>query len=384
MDLESVRERNRRNIILTGPPRSGTTLTCWLLNKVPNTLALHEPIRPFGFVNPRADAETILDAMGRFFHRQRRTVREKGSAQSKHVGGHVPTDPYDSFKSGRDEIRYQRVKEGVEFGEIEVDTGTLKAGFYLVIKDPAMLSALLGVLVERFPCYAVIRNPLSILASWDTVNHHARNGHSPAAERYDENLREELAAIPDRRARQLRLLDWWFGRFAQALESDHVIRYEEIIASGGSALGAIVPEAYDLYEPLDSRNLNALYNRDRTLALGERLLGSEGTYWSFYSRREVENLLARMEKAAYHRGYADAAMGKAACVLVGPADGQSSVREELDYHAGYTDAIRDFDEGCYDPAHVAERYGWVPPQGDLLPFAERRRSARVNDYEYGC
>ncbi len=34
------------NIILTGIPRSGTTLICYLLNKIPNTVALHEPMGP--------------------------------------------------------------------------------------------------------------------------------------------------------------------------------------------------------------------------------------------------------------------------------------------------------------------------------------------------
>jgi len=34
------------DIILTGIARSGTTLTCALLNKLPQTVALHEPMNP--------------------------------------------------------------------------------------------------------------------------------------------------------------------------------------------------------------------------------------------------------------------------------------------------------------------------------------------------
>ena len=33
---------NRANIVLTGLPRSGTTLACRLLNLLPDTVALHE------------------------------------------------------------------------------------------------------------------------------------------------------------------------------------------------------------------------------------------------------------------------------------------------------------------------------------------------------
>ena len=88
-----------RNVVLTGPPRSGTTLCCNLLNKLPNTAALHEPIRPFGFVSPDASTEEILGAMERFFGRQRRNIRERGFAETKHMGGMISTDPYSAKRS---------------------------------------------------------------------------------------------------------------------------------------------------------------------------------------------------------------------------------------------------------------------------------------------
>jgi hypothetical protein len=37
-------ESQRANVVLTGLPRSGTTLVCRLLNKLPDTVALHEPL----------------------------------------------------------------------------------------------------------------------------------------------------------------------------------------------------------------------------------------------------------------------------------------------------------------------------------------------------
>jgi hypothetical protein len=47
-----------------------------------------------------------------------------------------------------------------------------------------------------------------------------------------------------------------------------------------------------LDEPLLSRNLKPLYDREDMLRIGERLLASEGAYWRFYSRESVEDLLA--------------------------------------------------------------------------------------------
>lgn len=42
---KNINIMNENNIILTGLPRSGTTLSVHLLNKLPNTVGLHEPIK---------------------------------------------------------------------------------------------------------------------------------------------------------------------------------------------------------------------------------------------------------------------------------------------------------------------------------------------------
>ena len=72
-------------------------------------------------------------------------------------------------------------------GKISIDK-ELARDFFLVVKQPALFSALLPVLAQRFPCYAIVRNPLSVLASWNSVDHKVRQGHSSGAELYDEVL----------------------------------------------------------------------------------------------------------------------------------------------------------------------------------------------------
>jgi len=167
----------------------------------------------------------------------------------------------------------------------------LKRNFLLIVKQPALFSALLPVLAQRFPCYAIVRNPLSVLASWNSVDHKVREGHSRGAELYDESLRRELASAEDRLSRQLLLLSWWYERFHTTLPKDHIIRYEHIVTSGGAALCAIEPAAKSLHEPLSSQNLNVLYDRTEMRELGRSLLNREGAYWRFYTRESVERLI---------------------------------------------------------------------------------------------
>ena len=287
---DSDRPKYRRvNVVLTGLPRSGTTLACRLLNKLPDTVALHEPLSPGAFVGKDAPGE-----LDKFFRRTRRMIRKEGKAPSKSVDGEIPGNAYEEVApSGGGPRSHSSKKEAMR--SYLVVSKELKGGFSLVAKQPGLFSALLPALVGRFPCYAIVRNPLAVLASWNSVDHNVREGHSRGAELYDEELRRELASIDDRVGRQLRLLSWWYERL-DTLPRENILRYEALVASGGKALGTIVTSAKDLDEPLESRNQNPLYGREAMLRLGDRLLASEGGFWRFYPRRSVEELLAAAQE----------------------------------------------------------------------------------------
>jgi hypothetical protein len=280
-----VRERN---VVLTGLPRSGTTLACRLLNTLPDTVALHEPIAPGRFADAE-DEGAVLEGLERFFRRMRRMIRREKVAVSKNVGGRITDNAYEQERSGSG-LRAQTREKGTEKGKLVVDK-ELKKDFLLIVKQPALFSALLPVLAQRFPCYAIVRNPLSVLASWNSVDHMVREGHSRGAELYDEGLSRGLASTEDRLSRQLLLLSWWYERFYTTLEADHIIRYENIVSSGGGALSAITPAAKTLHEPLSSQNLNTIYDRQEMRKLGRMLLDREGAYWRFYPRESIEKLI---------------------------------------------------------------------------------------------
>ena len=216
-------------------------------------------------------------------------IRREKVAVSKNVGGKIADNAYEQSRS-RSGLRPPTGGKEAEKGKISLDK-ELERDFFLVVKQPALFSSLLPVLAQRFCCYAVVRNPLSVLASWNSVDHKVREGHSRGAELYDEVLRGELDSTDDRISRQLILLSWWYQRFYTTLDKDHIIRYEKLVSSRGRALSAINPAAKTLNEPLSSQNLNALYDHGEMRELGSRLLHSDGAYWRFYPRESVERLL---------------------------------------------------------------------------------------------
>ena len=90
---------------------------------------------------------------------------------------------------------------------------------------------------------------------------------------------------------QAQVLAYTFERYEEFLPREHIIRYEDICASSGKALEVIVPSAADLDVPLENKNANPSYDRERLLRVGERLLETEGAYWNFYTREDVQEIM---------------------------------------------------------------------------------------------
>ena len=272
------------DVILTGIPRSGTTLACTLLNKLPDTVALNEPMDPARFLTA-AGAGGHLDRIDRFFARTRASLFANGTATSKHAAGTVLDNNFGERRNGGGR-RTERVRRGTAFFE-----GGLAYGFLLCVKHPGLYTALLEGLASSYRCFAMIRHPLAVLGSWNSVDISAANGRSLAAEWLRPELAQALDSIRDTGDRQVYLLSWYFERYREVLPASAIIRYEDVVSTGGSALSVVTPKAGVLDECLDSRNESALYDRLLMRALGERLLRSNGAYWDYYTRESVEELL---------------------------------------------------------------------------------------------
>jgi hypothetical protein len=271
------------DVALTGLPRSGTTLACHVLNKLPDVVALNEPMQVQKLA-ALADRGRMCDEVATFFAESRRTLRESGSAFSRHVGGAVP----DNVVGGNRAAGGGRKDDAVR-GVIHIEK-PLPEGYLLCIKHPVAFSGLLPELARRLPTFAVVRNPLSVLASWNSVQMPFTDGHAPAAESLDAELRSALASIGDVMERQLHLMDWFFRRYRSTLAAGHVLRYEDIIGSGGAVLAAVAPSAAALKEPLVEKNTNKSYEPETVKRLAERLLASDGAWWDFYQRADVERV----------------------------------------------------------------------------------------------
>jgi hypothetical protein len=206
-------------------PRSGTNLACALLNECPQTVALAEPLQ----LERHGDRERAVREIGEFIGQIRHRLLREGVADTIHVGGAIPDNWVEEPRAGG-ALRHARVERGpVRFDK------PLSEDFRLVVKHPGEFSALADLLDRRYPLIALIRHPLAVLASWQTVDLPVRQGHMPVAEAFDPELASLLAGVPDRLERQVALMGWLLSRYA-AFEPGQVLRYEDMIADPAAAL----------------------------------------------------------------------------------------------------------------------------------------------------
>ena len=276
--------QHKRTILLTGIPRSGTTLCCHLLNQQPNTVALHEPISSESFNN--SDRQLAIKVINEFVNSSRTEVLASGLVQSKQLDGSIPSNP---VKSDDGHLR----KEQVSPGQMRVDE-TLSDDFLLVVKHNALFTALVNDLVKDFTCYAVVRNPLATLLSWQTVDLPIHQGYVPMGELFDPILQKDLNERETIIDRQLYILRWFYRSFSENLDRKQIIRYEDIVDTNGEALSIVLNHDFKPESKLVNQNANRLYQDVNIELFLHRLIEEADIYSDFYDTNDLQKLAEQL------------------------------------------------------------------------------------------
>lgn len=272
--------------LLTGIPRSGSSLACRLAGELPDFVALSEPMARAEFAGLATPTEALATIM-RFDRLTRGRIATRRRARTVHVDGRLADNVVDA--EAVDGLRRRQAAQA----EVDIDK-PLSEGFALLIKHNALFAALLPQLVPSFRCVGLVRNPLAVLASWQTVDLPVNRGRIPAGEQFDPGLRACLDQDPDTLARQLTVLNWFFAQYGDGLAAGQILRYEELVASGGKALFRMLGHPHAAPVPLASRNDHAVYRDADIHRLLEALLDRSGAWTRFYSRTDCEAVAKRL------------------------------------------------------------------------------------------
>ena len=252
-------------------------------------VALSEPLR-YKADGGMEEPESAVARIRGFAEETRQRILAEGRAPSVQVAGRLDDN---RTASNLVDGGLRKLRGG--WGEIEIRK-PLSDQFGLLIKHNALFASLLPRLVESFTCLALVRNPVPVLASWQTVAFPVHRGRVPAGEAFDPGLRQRLDGEPDGLRRQLIVLDWFFERFEANLPPEDILRYEDLVESGGRALFRRLghPEAAPV--ALESGNASRVYGGVEVDGLLTALLESGGAWTRFYRPRDVEAAAERLRR----------------------------------------------------------------------------------------
>ena len=280
-----------RTWLLSGVPRSGTSLCCRLAGGLPDVVALSEPIR-YREYGGMGSPESAAARVGDFAAETRERVVAKGRAPSIQFEGRLDDN---RTASRLTDAGLRRLRGG--WGEIEIRK-PLSDRFGLLIKHNALFAALLPLLTETFTCLALVRNPLSVLASWQTVTFPVHRGRVPAGETFDPDLHRRLEEETDVLQRQVIVLDWFFERFEANLPPEDILRYEDLVESGGRALFRRLGHPGAAPVALESGNAGRVYDGANVDGLLSALLEAGGAWTRFYPPHDLEAAAEGIRRAS--------------------------------------------------------------------------------------
>jgi hypothetical protein len=252
-------------------------------------VALPEPVRDREadtFVEVQTEHQLLL-MMSSMYKMTRKSILNKKRAFGRGVNGRVTDNHFGEKISPNGRRRMEATQ-----GQLIIEK-RLSEDFNLVFKQSGIFTFFLKELAKSFPIYAVIRNPLSILVSWNTIDFPLAIGHHRHIEILNPLLREKLESQPDILDRQITLLSWFYDQYFKTLPNERILCYEDIIATKGKCLEVIVPSARQLNGTLEARNVWKTGRRQKVHDIGHRLLQNDGAFWHFYTKESIINTINR-------------------------------------------------------------------------------------------
>lgn len=275
--LKSSIAQKPNDYILTGLPRSGTTLTCKILTEQDNIVALNEPIKWKGIGSKNQGVDLIKKSFKDF----RRSLHRTGMAPSRVRNGKITDNHFVRTLGSRDRVVK---RETIHFNK------NLDQNFKLFLKHNSTFTLLLEDLQKIYPCYAIVRNPLAVLGSWNSVTVPVSRGEMRHLDAMDPVLASRLSQAGSVTDRQIIILDYYFTQYIR-LPSENVIKYEELISSQGQKLSKLTGSSVKYKSLLASKNVSSIYDIEKLKRLAEVLIHSDGSFWKFYEKEQIHTLL---------------------------------------------------------------------------------------------
>lgn len=233
---------------------------------MPDTVAMTEPMEP----GAGWSKEKLFEYIEQFQVEARQRALGEGVFLTKTRAG-VAVDNLVSAPAGSSQLRKgDGVRSYVKVGKV------LSRDFSLFIKHPTLFTLFAEELSKHYAVYASIRNPLAVLASWQTVDFPIYHGRQAMVERFDAALAKRIARLSERIDRQVEILSWMVAVYSR-LGRERIIRYEDLIADTEGQLARMHISTVPVTHPIKKETIENRYKEVdlRPLATALRRIGPQ-------------------------------------------------------------------------------------------------------------
>lgn len=211
-----------RDLIVTGIPRSGTTLTAALIDAMQDSVCLNEP--SWHSAKSATSAEGFAKFIADDFGVLRRKLLDGTPVQDRRShAGKALTNYYATDRSpNHGKTIYEMVP---------LRRAGLSPQFTLAIKHNGPYLAVLPELIalQRFTILAIVRHPLQVIHSWRSLDLPISHGRMPNASAYWEQMAQLSKAHMDLLEKQVRMYDVMCQRVLENRQHIHLLRYEDLV-----------------------------------------------------------------------------------------------------------------------------------------------------------
>ena len=244
---------NKPYLILTGIPRSGTTLAASLVDRLENTVCLNEPIQYYLWATAAKDQAAFVEKLTAELKMIRaRLVNGETVMDSREYDGSIPTNYFDE--------RGQRLKPHY----FPVSRPNAGEKLLLAVKHNEPLTSVLPELcrLNDLNVAVMVRHPIPTILSWQSRSIPLSTGQLTVGYR----LWPEATAVSNEEISvydiQAKIYELYCKRFHEYEDRVTVIKYEDLVECPAGVLKRLTGRELGGEHALETRNRTRSNTRD--------------------------------------------------------------------------------------------------------------------------
>ena len=265
-----------KNNLITGIPRSGTSLFSSLIADNLNTVVFSEP-EWLKFVRKTSENSheftlQLLNHISKLRNDIKQEIPLKLKINKKNHK--LPSNYYVRDNIGK--VTILKKEEEVLFKKNY-------SGRPFYIKSNAQFTSCLQELIQsnEFKIYCIIRNPVSCIMSWRSLKIPVSHGNMKIAEKYSSTYTNFIAESKDLLHKQVLIIDWFYREFYKHSNSVEIIKYENLLKKPHRIISKITKNDNPIINNLVSGNNNIHYDHNERQKIHDCLI-KYGTYYKYF------------------------------------------------------------------------------------------------------